>query len=97
MFSSIEDEYDTEELVEEHISEKEYLFSARHEIDYLNEKYQLDLPVSEEYETLGGLIIQIHESIPVTTEEILYQSCKFIIKKATESRIELVQLIKLLD
>jgi CBS domain containing-hemolysin-like protein len=97
IFGEIEDEYDTEELVEEQRGDHEYLLSARHEIDYLNEKYPLELPVSEEYETLGGLIIQIHESIPETGEEISYGTFRFIIKDASESRIELVHLYRLPD
>jgi CBS domain containing-hemolysin-like protein len=95
IFGEIEDEYDTEELTEEQRGENEYLLSARHEIDYLNEKYELELPVSEEYETLGGLIIQIHESIPATGEEISYEAFRFIIKDASESRIELVHLFRM--
>ena len=97
IFGEIEDEYDNEDLVEEQISGNEFIFSARHEIDYLNEKYQLDLPDSEEYETLGGLIIHIHESIPVINEEIVFKSFRFIIKEATESRIDTVQLIKFIS
>jgi len=92
IFGEIEDEYDTEELHEEQITEKKYLFSARHEIDYLNERYQLGLPVSEEYETLGGLIIQFYASIPEKGEEIHFKSFNFLIKEATKSRIEMVQL-----
>ena len=97
IFGEIEDEYDREELVEKRINENEYLFSARHEIDYLNGKYLLELPVSEEYETLGGLIIQIHESIPAIDEEIPFKSFKFIIKEATDSRIDLVEVKKYPD
>ncbi len=97
IFGEIEDEYDKEELEEELLGENNYLFSARHEIDYLNEKYQLDLPSSEEYETLGGLVIQVHESIPAIDEEIIFKSFKFIIREATESRIDLVELIKFTD
>ncbi len=66
----IEDEYDTEEFVEEKISDKEYIFSARLEIDYINEKYDLQLPESEEYNTLAGLIIERLESIPEPGEKI---------------------------
>lgn len=95
IFGEIEDEYDNEELPEEMVSDSEFLFSARHEIDYLNEKYQLELPVSEEYETLGGLVIQVHESIPSSGDEILFKSFRFVIEVATESRIDLVRLIKL--
>lgn len=95
ILGEIEDEYDKEELDEQQINEHEYLLSARHEIDYLNEKYPLNLPVSEEYETLGGLIIQVHESIPANGEEIHYQSFLFMIEEAADSRINLVRLIKL--
>lgn len=92
IFGEIEDEYDVEELTEKKISNSEYLLSGRHEIDYLNETYLLNLPESEDYETLGGLIIQIHESIPERNEEIQLSPFKFIIDDASETRIELVRL-----
>lgn len=95
ILGEIEDEYDQEGLVEEKITDAEFRFSARHEIDFLNEKYQLDLPVSEEYETLGGLVIQVHESIPSNGDEIHYRSFIFIIEDASDSRINLIKLIKL--
>ena len=66
----IEDEYDKEEFIEEKISDNEYIFSARLEIDYINEKYGLDLPVSEEYNTLAGLVFEKLESIPEEGEKI---------------------------
>ncbi len=93
IFGEIEDEYDTEDLTEKKISENDYLFSARLEIDYINEKYELDLPESDNYETLGGLIIDLHESIPHVNDEISYKQFRFIIKQASESRIEQVKLI----
>jgi CBS domain containing-hemolysin-like protein len=93
IFGEIEDEYDNEELVEKKINENEYLFSARLEIDYLNEKYELNLPESDNYETLGGLIIDLHESIPEVKEEIIHENFRFIITQASESRIEQVRLI----
>ncbi len=92
IFGEIEDEYDFEELTEKQISHKEYIFSARLEIDYLNEKYNLDLPKSEEFETLAGLIINYDESIPNTDDEILIDHFKFTVLAATENRIEQVQL-----
>lgn len=92
IFGEIEDEYDTEELTEQVISDSAYLFSARHEIDYINEKYSLNLPVSEDYETLGGLIIKIHESIPTKGDVILFDQLKFIIIDASDTRIETVEL-----
>lgn len=92
IFGEIKDEYDVEELTEKKISDSEFLFSARHEIDYLNETFQLNLPESEDYETLGGLIIQIHESIPGKNEEIEIPTFRFLIEDASETRIELVRL-----
>ena len=58
------DEHDDEDLTELAIDENTYLFSARQEIDYLNEKYHLKIPESEDYETLAGFILYYHESIP---------------------------------
>ncbi|MBN3035794.1 MAG: HlyC/CorC family transporter [Bacteroidales bacterium] len=93
IFGEIEDEYDTEELVERKISEREFLFSARLEIDYLNEKYHLGLPESDEYETLGGLIIHIQQSIPRKGDRIIMPPVTFIIEEAGDTRIEEVRLI----
>jgi CBS domain containing-hemolysin-like protein len=93
IFGEIEDEYDNEELTERQLSQNEFLLSARHEIDYLNEKYNLNLPESDDYETLGGLIIKIHESIPDINDIIQEKPFKFIIKEATETRISQVHLI----
>lgn len=91
IFGEIEDEHDTEELLEKKVSENEFLFSARIEIDYINEKYKLGLPESEEYETLAGLIIDIHESIPSENEHILLFPYEFVVKKVSEKRIDLVE------
>jgi len=92
IFGEIEDEYDVEELDEIQINENEFLFSARFEIDYLNEKYNLGLPESDDYETLGGLIIYIHQSIPEINEVIIHDTLKFIIVEAGDARIEKVHL-----
>lgn len=92
IFGEIEDEYDDEELVENRVSEHEFILSARLEIDYLNDKYNLGLPVSEEYETLAGLIIQHHESIPDVNEKISVPPFKFDILQVTESKIEQVRM-----
>ena len=64
IFGDIEDEHDKEDWLEQKISDEEYVFSARVEIDYLNENYPLTLPESEEYDTLGGLILYQLERIP---------------------------------
>lgn len=93
IFGEIEDEYDVEELDEKQLNENEFLFSARLEIDYLNEKYNLGLPESDDYETLGGLIIHIHKSIPEIDEVIVKELFKFIIIDAIDARIDKVHLI----
>ncbi len=90
IFGEIEDEHDKEELVENQLEEGTFQFSARLEIDYINEKYKLDLPVSEEYETLGGYIIHIHESIPLKDEVIASEKVVFTIDKVSNNKIELV-------
>jgi len=96
IFGEIEDEFDIDDLKEKEISEKEFIFSSKLEIDYLNEKYNFQLPISEEYETLGGLIISFHESIAVVNEHITIQQFRFTILKASENRIEEVKM-KVLD
>lgn len=92
IFGEIEDEYDNEESLEKVISDSEYLFSARLEIDFLNEKYKLNIPVSDEYETLSGFIIHHHESIPVIHEKIEINPFIFTVLKSSENRIEDVKL-----
>jgi CBS domain containing-hemolysin-like protein len=92
IFGEIDDEYDVEELAEKQIDENTYLFSGRHEIDYLNQKYRLDLPESDDYETLAGIIISFHESIPAENEEIRAGNFLFTIVRASETRIEEVLL-----
>jgi CBS domain containing-hemolysin-like protein len=93
IFGEIRDEYDVETQLEKKINDNEFIFSARLEIDYLNEKYHLELPESDEYETLGGLIINIHESIPQKGDIIIDGQFKYHINTASESRIDLVNLI----
>lgn len=90
IFGEIDDEYDVEEIEDKQISENEYLLSGRLEIDYLNEKYNIEIPESDEYNTLAGFIIYNHENIPSENEEIIIGNLTFVIKKATESRIEQV-------
>lgn len=96
IFGEIEDEYDIDEQTEKKISETEYLFSGRLEIDYLNSTYGLVLPESDEYETLAGLIIQIHHSIPGKNEQIRFGRFVFTITGASDTRIEQV-LLKIIE
>jgi putative hemolysin len=92
IFGEIDDEYDKDDLIEKLVIENEYIFSSRLEIDYLNEKYGFSLPESEEYETLGGLIINRHESIPEKDEEIIIRNYHFRIIQVSEKRVEQVQM-----
>ncbi|MBA3899453.1 MAG: HlyC/CorC family transporter [Bacteroidetes bacterium] len=95
IFGNIEDEHDTEELEEEKVSETEYVFSGRLEIDYLNEEYRLDLPVSDDYETLAGLLITHTGNIPKFKEEVRINDFRFIMEKVSDTRIEKVRLFLL--
>ncbi len=88
----IHDEFDNNELIEEKLSEIDYKFSARIEVDYIIEKYKLNLPVSEEYETLGGLIVNSTQGIPKLNEEIRIGKFLFKILEVTNTRINLVSL-----
>jgi CBS domain containing-hemolysin-like protein len=92
IFGEIEDEHDNEGLVEEKISDSEYRFSARLEIDYINQEYNIDLPESDSYETLAGYIIEHHQSIPELREIIKLGNFQFIVTKVESTRIEEVVL-----
>jgi CBS domain containing-hemolysin-like protein len=92
ILGEIEDEYDADELIEKQISDNEYIFSGRLEIDYVNEKYNLNLPQSDDYETIAGFIIHFHESIPNNKEEINIDHLYFTILQASENRIDQVRL-----
>jgi CBS domain containing-hemolysin-like protein len=91
IFGEIQDEYDTEEFVEKQLSENEYIFSGRLEVDYLNEKYNFEFPVTES-ETLSGYIINYHETIPRQKERIFIDDYEFDILSVTDTRIEMVKL-----
>lgn len=93
IFGEIEDEHDKEELIEKQLSETEFQFSARLEIDYLNEEYDLNLPESDDYDTLGGLIIHHLEDIPSQNETVVIGPYQFKMRKVAETRIDLVDLI----
>ena len=93
IFGEIEDEHDTIELEEERISENEFVFSGRLEIDYINEKYKINLPESSDYETLAGFIFFLHEQIPEQGEIIKTANFKFEILKTKAPKIETVKLI----
>lgn len=92
IFGEIEDEHDKEELIEKQITESEYVFSARLETDYINHKYHLNLPILDNFETLSGLIMHYHESIPRVNEEIRIDHFLFTITSVSRTRIEQVNL-----
>lgn len=92
IFGEIEDEHDTAAFVEKMINEKEYIFSGRFDIDLINEKYQLSIPESEDYETLAGFILFHHESIPKVNTVIRIANFSLRILKSSSTKIELVHL-----
>ena len=93
LFGEIEDEHDKDNFIEEQLSETEYLFSARLEVEYLNETYHLEIPESEEYETLGGLIVLHNEGIPTQGEVIQIPPFSFVIEACSQTKIETVRLV----
>ena len=93
LFGEIEDEHDTVTLIEEQVSENEYLFSARHDVDYLNETYKFDLPEGDSYETLGGLIVSHTEEIPDKDQVVTIDNFKFKIIEVSNTKIDTVKLI----
>ena len=96
LFGEIEDEHDNVQLVEEQISDNKYCFSARQEVDYINETYHLNLPEAEQYETLGGLIVFHTEEIPSKDKIIVVGDIQFTILEVSNTKIEKVELIKLI-
>lgn len=88
----IEDEHDTSDLVEKKINEKEYVLSGRLDIDYLNEEYDLDLPESDEYTTLAGLILFAHGNIPRQQEKIRVGHNLFTVLRSSSTKVELLKL-----
>jgi len=97
LFGEIEDEHDSTDLHEEQIDEHSYRFSARLEVDYLNENYKLELPDSDEYETLGGLIVGETGDIPEQDSQITIDTFLFTILEVSNTKIDLVQLDLLQD
>ena len=92
IFGEIDDELDIEEAIQKKISPHEYLFSARLEIDYLNDEFHLNLPESEEYTTLAGMILAYNQNLPKERDEISIRNFKFLINKVSETRIQEVTL-----
>ena len=93
LFGEIDDEFDVSDLIEIEIEPDNYNFSARLEVDYLNEQYKLDLPESDDYGTLGGLIVNYTQEIPKLGEEVIIDKCLFKIIDVSETKINTVSLI----
>jgi putative hemolysin len=91
LFGEIEDEHDPVVLIEEKLGEDHFLFSARLEVDYLNEQYKLDIPIGENYETLGGYIVNHTEEIPPKDGIVQIDQFTFHIKEVSNTKIELVE------
>jgi putative hemolysin len=91
IFGEIEDEHDIEQLTEKKLDDTTFLFSARQEVDYLNNKYELDIPEGD-YHTLGGFIFAMHENIPTRGEIIDIAPFRFTILGITNTRINEVKL-----
>jgi len=92
LFGEIEDEHDTIILIEEQIDESSFQFSARQDVDYINEKFKLNLPEAEQYETLGGLIVYNTQGIPTKGEKVQIDNFIFTILEASNTKIDLVKL-----
>lgn len=92
LFGEIEDEHDSAVLIEEKLGEDHFKFSARLEVDYLNENYRVDIPVGENYETLSGFIVNYTEEIPQQGEVIKIEDFEIKILETSNTKIELVEL-----
>jgi len=90
LFGEIEDEHDSQEFLEEKLNETTFNFSARLEVDYLNEEYHLSIPKSEAYETLGGFIIEHTENIPEENEVVDIEGFEIRILNTSGAKIDVV-------
>jgi CBS domain containing-hemolysin-like protein len=90
IFGEIEDEHDIQEFIERQVNEWEFILSGRLEIDYLNEKYTLSIPESEDYDTLAGFIIYNYQNIPKLNTRIIVKNLHMRILKVSQTRVELV-------
>ncbi|MEC4049189.1 hemolysin family protein [Flavobacterium sp. SUN046] len=94
LFGEIEDEHDNdEELIEKQIEDNVYLFSARHDVEHINESYKLNIPESDSYGTLGGFIVNSSKEIPQVGDVITIENYQFVIEEATNKKIEVVKMI----
>jgi CBS domain containing-hemolysin-like protein len=92
IFGEIEDEHDNSNLIEKKVDDNTFVFSGRLEIDYLNENYKLNIPESEEYDTLAGYIFYNYESLPKMNELVRIGNIHFKVLKMSKTRIEILRL-----
>jgi CBS domain containing-hemolysin-like protein len=95
IFGEIDDEHDMSEFIEKQLTKTEFIFSGRLEVSYLNYKYKLNIPEAEDYDTLAGFILSIHQSIPKPQEIIILNDFRIKVAKMDGSRIDLLYLKKL--
>lgn len=93
IIGEIEDEHDKLTYVEEQLTDLEYLFSGRLEVDYINEKFGMKIPTDESYETLAGYLYSHTEKIPEEGETVVIDDFTFLIEEVSETRIEVVKLV----
>ncbi len=93
-FGEIEDEHDSTDLIEEKLSENVFKFSARLEVDYINEEYELGLPENENYETLGGMIVFYEEGIPEKNSQVLIDGFVIDILEVSNTKVDLITVTK---
>tara|TARA_B100000767_G_C19774127_1_gene541661 strand:- start:2778 stop:4046 length:1269 start_codon:yes stop_codon:yes gene_type:complete len=92
LFGEIEDEHDSPKFLEKKTDTNSFLFSARLEVDYLNNKYKFNIPESDQYETLGGFIVHNTQDIPENGEVLKISSFEFIVREVTNTKIETIEL-----
>ena len=92
IFGEIDDEHDQEEFIHKELKENVFLFSGRLEIDFINEKYRLKLPVKEDYETLSGMIVSFAETIPKRRETFKIENYELLVLEVDDTKISKVQL-----
>jgi putative hemolysin len=93
LFGEIDDEHDSELLLEKKLNEKEYLFSARMEIEQLNDKYGFEIPVSKEYTSLGGLVVSLAQGMPRAKQKLFSDHFRLEVVELNNNRVEVVKLI----
>ena len=94
IFGEIEDEHDSEGLLEEQVSENEFIFSARLEVDYLNKEYEFNFEDDEEYETLGGLVIHNTQSIPDPGTRVELEGAVLTVEAVSDNRIDTIRVTR---